>query len=185
MLHHRLSNYGLSSGCLSWFLSYITKRQSRVRAVTRTSGFVHAQSGVLQSSCTSSQPYFRVRVRAVSRTSGFVYAQSGVLQGSCTRSQAYFRVRVWASRRTSGFVHAQSGVLQGSGLGPLLFNAFINDLCEVISDSSCLLFTDDLEAYRAISSSSNRLLLQTDIDCVHKWCSANFLKPNVSRGRSR
>jgi hypothetical protein len=80
---------------------------------------------------------------------------------------------------SSPFV-ALSGVLQGSVLGALLFNIFINDLCDVINHSNCLLFADDLKAYRAINSPSDCLLLQSDIACVHAWCSANFMKPNFS-----
>jgi hypothetical protein len=30
LLHHKLRNYGLSSGYLNYFLSYLTNRQSRV-----------------------------------------------------------------------------------------------------------------------------------------------------------
>jgi hypothetical protein len=71
-----------------------------------------------------------------------------------------------------------SGVLQGSVLGPLLSNNFINDLCDVINHSDCLLFADDLKVYRSINSPSDCLLLQSDIDCVYAWCSANFMKPN-------
>jgi hypothetical protein len=61
-------------------------------------------------------------------------------------------------------------------LGPLLLNIFINDLCEVINHSNCLLFADDLKVYRAINSPSDCLLLQSDIACVRAWCS-NFMKP--------
>jgi hypothetical protein len=74
-----------------------------------------------------------------------------------------------------------SGIPQGSVLGPLLFNIFINDLCDIINHSNCLLFADDLKVYRAISSPSDCLLLQADIDCVHTWCSANFMMPNFSK----
>jgi hypothetical protein len=65
----------------------------------------------------------------------------------------------------------------------LLFNIFINDLCDVINHSNYLLFADDLKVYRAINSSNDRLLLLSDIDCVRAWCSANFMKPNFSKIR--
>jgi hypothetical protein len=60
----------------------------------------------------------------------------------------------------------------------LLFNIFINDLYDVIKHSKCLLFADDLKVYRALSSPNDWLLLQSDIDRVHDWCLANFVKPN-------
>jgi hypothetical protein len=56
----------------------------------------------------------------------------------------------------------------GSVLGHLLFIIFINDLCDVINHSNCLLFADDLKIYRAVSSPSDCFLLQSEIDCVHK-----------------
>jgi hypothetical protein len=75
----------------------------------------------------------------------------------------------------------QSGVPQESVLGPLLFNIFINGLCDIINHASCLHFADDLQVYQAISSPSDCLVLQSDIGCVHKWRSAKFLKPNFSK----
>jgi hypothetical protein len=77
----------------------------------------------------------------------------------------------------------QSGVPQGSVLGLLLFNIFINDLCEVFNSSNYLLYADDLKVYRAIKSPTDCILLQSDIDRVCKWCSANFMKPNLSKIR--
>jgi hypothetical protein len=56
---------------------------------------------------------------------------------------------------------------------PLLYNIFINDLCDVINHSNCLPFADDLKVYEAISSPSDCLLLQSDIDRVHNLCLAN------------
>jgi hypothetical protein len=56
-------------------------------------------------------------------------------------------------------------------------------LCDVINHSDCLLFADDVKVCRAINSPSDCLLLQSDIDCLHAWCSANFMKPNFSKIR--
>jgi hypothetical protein len=46
----------------------------------------------------------------------------------------------------------KSVVPQGSALGPLLFNIFINDICDSISYSKYLLFADDLKIYRNINN---------------------------------
>jgi hypothetical protein len=51
--------------------------------------------------------------------------------------------------------------------------------CQLLLSNS-LLFADDLEVYLAISSPSDCLLLQLDIDHIHNGCSANFMKPNFS-----
>jgi hypothetical protein len=77
----------------------------------------------------------------------------------------------------------QSEVLQGSGLGSLLVNIFINDLCDVINRSSCLHFADDFKVYRTITSSNDCLVLQSDINRVHNWRSANSMNPNFSKIR--
>jgi hypothetical protein len=72
-----------------------------------------------------------------------------------------------------------SGVPQGSTLGPLLFNIFINDLCSKIQNSEFLLFADDLKIFRVIKSAKDCKLLQSDIDCVQKWCYENCMKINT------
>jgi hypothetical protein len=117
LLHHKLSNYGLYSGYLNWFLSYLTNRQSCVR-------------------------------------------YSGILS---TPSEV------------------QSGVPQGSVSGPSLFNIYKNDFCDIIKHSNCLLFADDLKVCRAVSSPSDCLLQQSDINRVRNWWMANFMKPNFSK----
>jgi hypothetical protein len=60
------------------------------------------------------------------------------------------------------------------------FCIFINDLCDIINHSNCLLFADDLKARQTTTSPNDCLLLQSDIDCAHEWSSANFMKPKFS-----
>jgi hypothetical protein len=75
----------------------------------------------------------------------------------------------------------KSGVPQGSTLGPLLFNIFINDICNTILNSRYLLFADDLKIYRTITNVDDCKLLQHDINSVHNWCLANGMKMNIGK----
>lgn len=45
-----------------------------------------------------------------------------------------------------------SGVTQVPSVGPFIFTPFINDICEAICSSSCLLFADDLKICHSIKS---------------------------------
>lgn len=74
-----------------------------------------------------------------------------------------------------------SGVGQGTHLGPLLFLAFINDVCTRIKYSKCSLFADDTKLYKAISSPIDCLLLQADIKAFNDWCLDNGLQCNISK----
>ena len=73
-----------------------------------------------------------------------------------------------------------SGVPQGSVLGPLLFIIYINDLLEqeLTAGSAMHVYADDILLYRTIISTHNFLSLQSDIDKVTAWSSANFLTLN-------
>jgi hypothetical protein len=63
-----------------------------------------------------------------------------------------------------------SGVPQGSVLGPFLFNIFINDLCNTVNYCKLLIFADNLKIFRVIC-----FLLQSDINSVSGWCTANSI----------
>jgi hypothetical protein len=72
-------------------------------------------------------------------------------------------------------------VPQGSTLGPLLFNIYINDLCDQIHNSEFLLFADDLKIFRNIKSAEDCKLLQSDVESVQMWCSVNSTEINTSK----
>lgn len=70
---------------------------------------------------------------------------------------------------------------QGSALGPLLFNASINGIYDVITCSNYLLFADDVTVLRAIKSPQDCPLLQMDINFICNWCIVNHIKLNISK----
>lgn len=75
-----------------------------------------------------------------------------------------------------------SGVPQGSNLGPLLFNVFINDLCDSFSVAH-LLYADDLKLFHSIESIDDALRLQSNLINLYDWCSTNGLHLNVDKCR--
>ncbi|GBM35453.1 Retrovirus-related Pol polyprotein from transposon 297 [Araneus ventricosus] len=94
----------------------------------------------------------------------------------CNRSlYVYFNNAV--SREFSG----TSGVPQGSNLGLLLFILFINDLTSVFKYFECLLFADDLKLFSSMNSNLDAVLLQSDLDCLFKWCTVNKLHLNIEK----
>ena len=78
-------------------------------------------------------------------------------------------------------IHVSSGVPQGSHLGPVLFLLFINDLCEVFVHSRFLFFADDLKIYNIVKNTDDCHLLQSDINRLTRWCTANMMQLNTSK----
>ena len=82
--------------------------------------------------------------------------------------------RVVLSNKFSSCLPVQSGVPQGSILGPLLFILFINDIYETISpETKISLYADDTKIWRNMKSYQDCIILQNDIDSLHKWCVIN------------
>ena len=94
-----------------------------------------------------------------------------------TRTQTTF-----FNNKTSNKLPVSSGVPQGSVLGPLLFTLYINDICDIVSKCSMLLYADDCVLY-----TSHRKLevveqvLQSDTNKLSEWCNDNLLKVNVKK----
>ena len=77
--------------------------------------------------------------------------------------------RVVLEGKSSSSVPVLSGVPQGSGLGPVLFLIYINDLPEYVTNSTVRLFADDILLYLAIHNSSDCSKLQGDLNNLERW----------------
>jgi hypothetical protein len=65
----------------------------------------------------------------------------------------------------------------------LCFSTYSLMTCNLINYSRYLLLADDIKIFRAINSPNDCNLLQSDIDSVQGWSTANFMKFNISKTR--
>ena len=107
------------------------------------------------------------------------------IQGNChTWFQSYLSnrlQRVIINGVESDWYSAPSGVPQGSVLGPTLFIMYINDVLSYVKHSELLLFADDAKLFKEISSVSDCLLLQNDINSFYDWCTAWGMQLNIDK----
>ncbi|KAJ8272727.1 hypothetical protein GJAV_G00092740 [Gymnothorax javanicus] len=75
--------------------------------------------------------------------------------------------------------YVPSGVPQGSIIGPLLFDIYVNDVCDVPTHSVPLIYADDTKLSREIITLQDCVLLQNDLDSFYRWCVAWKLLVNV------
>jgi hypothetical protein len=78
--------------------------------------------------------------------------------------------RVILDGETSPWLQVTSGVPQGSILGPLIFLLYINDLPDILSESTlCGIFADDTKIARKITTPNDHIILQEDITSLKTW----------------
>jgi hypothetical protein len=90
------------------------------------------------------------------------------------------RQRVVLGSTVSEWKEVTSGVPQGSVLGPLLFVLYINDLPEVLKNTSKL-YADDSKIIAQIVDSMSAVSLQEDIDAVTEWTRDWLMRLNASK----
>ena len=68
------------------------------------------------------------------------------------------------------------GVIQGSGIGPLLFITYINELADLLSDYKVIvkLFADDVKLYAKISTDTDTTHFNDELQCISVWANANI-----------
>ena len=88
---------------------------------------------------------------------------------------------VRVSNCLSSPISVTSGVPQGSHLGPLLFNVFIDDIAVILSNTSFLLYADDLKLFRIIRGIGDVLSMQDDLVRLEQWCNVNGLHFNTAQ----
>ena len=64
-----------------------------------------------------------------------------------------------------------SGIIQGSGIGPVMFIIFIDDLAKLLERHgiTAKLFADDVKVYCEISDAGDSVCLQKALDIIANW----------------
>lgn len=89
--------------------------------------------------------------------------------------------RTKIGNQLSSEIEITSGIIQGGHQSPICFDAFINDLPELIKCAIIENFADDTKLFAIIKSIEDAIKLQLDIDTFLQWCSTNSLELNKSK----
>lgn len=85
----------------------------------------------------------------------------------------------------SSYREIKSGVPQGSVLGPILFNIYVNDLAEIVSDASIVQYADDTSLFVSGHDLDDLLLRSRSILCnLSAWSRNNALTINCSKSKA-
>lgn len=87
----------------------------------------------------------------------------------------------------SNIISLNCGVPQGSVLGPLLFSLYINDLPNIVINSDCSLFADDVQLRLSGNLKKGPDIIKSvniDLDKIKKWSEDNGLRLNPSKTKA-
>ena len=100
--------------------------------------------------------------------------------------QRFFENRTQQTKIGTAFsdiIKLLSGIIQGSGIGPLMFLIFINELIAILEsyEIKAKLFADDVKLYSAIIKSADATNLQAALDSLSKWAKTWQLSLSISK----
>lgn len=63
----------------------------------------------------------------------------------------------------------------------MLFNIFINDIAEILSNTNFLLYADDLNLFRVIQGVDDAISTQGDLVRLEQWCTVNRMQLHTAK----
>lgn len=105
---------------------------------------------------------------------------------STIKSYLEYRCQVVViENHTSDLKLVTSGVPQGSILGPLLFNAYINDITNITSAAKYIIYADDTTLlFRSASCSELVTCANSALNKLNTWCQVNSLTINTNKTKA-